>query len=278
MSALRAGISPCPNDTFVFHGLLSGAVRAAGEELDFALCDVEELNRRMLAGALDVAKVSSHAALALAERVFVLASGAALGVGVGPLLLAAPGRGRPADEPRPPLVLCPGAWTTAHLLWRAFHPEPARVRQVTFSDILPALARGEADLGVCIHEGRFTYPRFGLTCVEDLGARWERETGEALPLGVIVCRRELGRARAAALRDAIAASLAHARREPEAALATMRRHASEHEDAVLWQHVELYVNEHTRALGAAGERALGALERLARARGILAAEARLEIV
>src|SRR5262249_13928250 len=145
--ALRVGLSTCPNDTFAFHALLSGAVRASGLELEFVLADVEELNERMLRGELELAKTSYHAMLAMAQRVCVLPCGSALGFGVGPLLLSAPGR--PAEFPLAPTarVLAPGRHTTAALLLELLHPGPLRIEHARFSDILPRLACGDADYG-----------------------------------------------------------------------------------------------------------------------------------
>lgn len=262
---LRIGISPCPNDTFAFHGLLTGAVRARGLDLEIDFADVEALNARLAAGQYDAAKASFSAALHMAHEFVVLRSGSALGFGVGPLLLAR------ADAP--PLagarVLCPGARTTAHLLYQLFHRDEGRVEQTVFSRILPGLERGEADYGVCIHEGRFTYARHGLQCVEDLGATWERHTGAPLPLGGIVARPSLGPEILRALDDAIRASLDHAVAHRDDALVTMRAHAQELDDDVIQAHVELYVNAWTRDLGAEGTAALAALSRAARAAGLL---------
>ena len=279
---LCVGLSTCPNDTFLFHGLLTGAVDTRGLRLRLELADVQELNEALAAGALDVGKASFATALALAERFGVLRVGSALGFGVGPVLLARPGLRGP-----PRLVLCPGDGTTATLLLRCLHPEffaqagtgvrgggPAQpaeggsvVRQVRFDAIMPALARGEADAGVAIHEGRFTYAAHGLSLLEDLGASWERLTGGPVPLGGLLARRDLAgdfgadvHARlCAVLRD----SLALARARPAEALVTMRRHAQELDDGVLWQHVELYVNAHTADLGEVGARALAELARRA---------------
>ncbi|MFN0008433.1 MAG: 1,4-dihydroxy-6-naphthoate synthase [Planctomycetota bacterium] len=266
MKPLRIGISPCPNDTFAFHGLLEGAVTAPGLQLEFEFADVEDLNRRFARGELDAAKCSFHAALHLAETSVVLPAGSALGFGVGPVLLARdPGR-----ELTPGArVLCPGEWTTAHLLFRAFHPEARRIEQVVFSEILPRLARGEADFGVCIHEARFTFAARGLSLVEDLGSTWEKRTGCPLPLGGILARRELGRDTHARLAGAIRTSIQYGRDHRDEALVTMRRHARETEDEVLWKHVELYVNDATSELGAAGRRALQELARLAEGAGAL---------
>lgn len=281
---LRVGLSTCPNDTFTFHALLSGALDPrpflGGRRIEFVLADVEELNGRMAAGELDVSKVSFAAALGLAERVLVLPVGAALGFGVGPVLLAARPGVRPElaveegpGAPRPPRVLAPGRGTTAYLLYRLLHPSGAEPEQVLFSTILPALEAGRADLGVCIHEGRFTYRERGLVLVEDLGAAYEARTGAPLPLGGLVGRRELGVELLAGLARAVRASLDSARADPDAALPTMRRHAAEHGDGVLFQHVELYVNAWTADLGALGRQALAAFSRGARASGLLPVDA-----
>jgi 1,4-dihydroxy-6-naphthoate synthase len=268
---LRIGISTCPNDTFAFHGLLAGEVEAEGLALDFELDDVEALNRGLLAGRFDVAKASFAAALELADETVVLPVGAALGRGVGPVVLA-PAAPRPPDSA--PLVLAPGEHTTAALLWTLFRRgEPVRgaipqLRHVVFAEILPALARGEADLGLCIHEGRFTYSRFGLRLVEDLGATWEGATGLPLPLGGLLARRRLGPESIARVARAIRSSLDHARAHPERALPTLRRHAQEHSDEVLWKHVELYVTDETRDLSPEGRRALEELAKRAREAGL----------
>lgn len=265
---VRLGISPCPNDTFAFHGLLSGAVRPRGFELEIELADIEALNRGYDAGKYDASKASFGAALAWSASSVVLRSGSALGFGVGPLLLARRGA-PPLERDSAARVLCPGERTTAHMLYRLFHRGEGRVEQTVFSDVMPALERGDADYGVCIHEGRFTYARHGLALVEDLGATWERRMDAPLPLGGIVARRALGDATIAALDDAIRASLDLAHARPADALATMRAHAQELDDDVIRAHVDLYVNAWTRDLGPTGARAIAALSRAAREAGFV---------
>jgi len=267
---VRLGISPCPNDTFAFHGLLTGAVRPRGFEIALELHDIQALNDGFAAGRYDAAKVSFAAALAWGDTSVVLHAGSALGFGVGPLLLAR--RGAPAlnvgsGDIR---VLCPGEHTTAHLLYRLFHGDVGRVEHVVFSEILGTLERGEADYGVCIHEGRFTYASHGLTLVEDLGATWESRMHVPLPLGGIVAQKSLGGSVIVELEAAIRASLDLARAEPDAALATMRRHARELDEAVIRAHVDLYVNEWTRDLGPVGTNALRVLSHAAREAGFVA--------
>lgn len=271
---LHIGISTCPNDTFAFHALLSRELELDGVRLRFELTDVEELNRRWMQGEFDLAKLSFHAALHSSDELWVLPTGSALGSGVGPLLLARPEAQR--DHPR---VLCPGRWTTASLLYQLFHGGDGEVEQVVFSDIMPRLQAGTADLGVCIHEGRFTWEQQGLERVEDLGERWESETGALLPLGGIVARRSLGAELARQVATALGQSIDLARSAPKAAEVTMRKYAQELSSEVLWSHVELYVGEHTRALGEAGREALRTLATVARERDLIPADSRaLEIL
>lgn len=275
MTALRFGLSTCPNDTFLFHALLAGEVAVADVDVEWVLADVQELNEALAAGDLDGAKVSFAAALTMADDVTVLPVGSALGFGVGPVLLGRPGYPRLTPDAR---VLCPGAGTTAALLMRCLHPDVERVSHVRFDAIMPALARDDAtdgpDAGVAIHEGRFTYEALGLPLLEDLGARWEEVTGTPVPLGGLVVRRAVEAPVVARLVDALDASLAAARADPAATLPTMRAHAQELDDDVIARHVELYVNDHTTDLGDVGRRCLDELARRSGSAGRLEIQGR----
>jgi len=260
MTTLAVGLSTCPNDTFLFAPLVQGRVDRRGLELRFELADVQELNQALAAGRLAVGKASFAAALALSADYGVLPVGSALGFGVGPVLLGRPGGPALDQLPGVGSILCPGADTTASLLLAALHPALAeRSEQVRFDAIMPALAQGAADAGVCIHEGRFTYAEQGLTLLDDLGARWEHETDAPVPLGGLLARHDLGPELHATLALLLGESLAAARADPAACLAFMREHAIELADDVIWKHVELYVNAHTTDLGQVGALALAQL-------------------
>ena len=263
---IRLGISTCPNDTFAFHGLLTRSVDWRGLRFEVELLDIEQLNERLLNASLDVGKTSFHAALHLGDDHVVLPSGSALGFGVGPLLLSATHGRRPENSGQ--LTLCPGRYTTAAFLFALFHPHTTRVEQVVFSEIMPRLEAGEADFGVCIHEGRFTWQQRGLGLVEDLGTRWELETGCPLPLGGIVASSRLPEQTIATVQQVIRDSLRFALADRQAALPTMRRYAQELDDHVLMQHVDLYVNDWTLDLGVEGARALDELSARAAAIGL----------
>lgn len=264
---IKLGISTCPNDTFAFHALMERLVDWRGLQFQVELLDIQQLNQAVGKGELDVAKVSFFAALSWADRMVVLPSGSALGFGVGPLLLAARSGSIPADSSQ--LTLCPGQDTTASLLFQLFYPGTTRIQQALFSDIMPQLERGQADFGVCIHEGRFTWQVSGLSLVEDLGQRWEVETKCPLPLGGIVAERDLGAEVLDRIQGVIRDSLTLSLAQPELALPTMRKYAQEFDDRVLQQHVELYVNPWTLDLGETGRHALGEMHRRALSAGLL---------
>jgi 1,4-dihydroxy-6-naphthoate synthase len=268
---LRIGLSTCPNDTFLFHALLEGIVRVPFE-LEFVLGDVEELNQRMLAGELELSKTSLPALFERADSTWVLPVGTALGYGVGPVVLAAPGRALALPLEPPGRFLLPGRWTTAALLFRLFAGELVRgeapVEHRVFSAILCELRDGSADYGACIHEARFTWREHGLGFVVDLGQLYETRAGAPLPLGGLCVARRVGREQALELARALRHSLEWALANRHACLPTLRRHAQEHSDEVLWAHVDLYVNAATLDLGPEGRRAYRALHDLAVARGL----------
>lgn len=260
------GISTCPNDTFMFHALLERKLDTGGFDLAIELYDIQELNERLQRGAFHFSKASAATAVATSSRFEVCSAGAALGFGVGPLLLSGP-RAKPLSADA--VVLCPGATTTAYLLMHKFFPLATRVEHCIFSDIMPALERGEADYGVVIHEGRFTYRDHGLTLVADLGELWERSEQLPLPLGVIVADRSLPEEVRSRFDELVRRSIAYAVAHRLETLPTMKAHAQELDNRVIWAHVDLYVNQWSLCLGEDGERALRAFEGAARGSGLV---------
>lgn len=248
--------SPCPNDTFMMHGIMSGEVCDDGLELDISLLDIQELNTAMRDGRFDFCKVSSVAAMKCLDQYELCSVGAALGYGVGPLLLRRPGAGTIGDRAR---VLCPGEATTAHALFRSFYPHVGSVEQTVFSDIMPALCRGDADFGVVIHEGRFTYGSFGLELVADLGALWEERWKLPLPLGCLVAHRRVSEPTRKIFESLVKKSIECSYQRREAAFRTMQQYAQELDEKAIWSHVELYVNQWSLDLGDTGREAFKAL-------------------
>ena len=264
---LTLGYSPCPNDTFIFHALVSGLVAVEGLAFAERLEDVETLNRLAGDAALDVTKVSYGAIPHLVRDYVLLRSGGALGRGCGPLVVAR--EGFDASRLAGARIAIPGRNTTANLLLRLFAPDAPAGVEMVYSDIMPAVARGEVDAGLIIHESRFTYPAHGLAKVVDLGEWWEGDTGLPIPLGGILARRDLGEETIRAVDDAIRRSVEHAFAHPADWKDYVRAHAQEMDESVQRQHIDLYVNRFTVDLGDEGERAIHELFARARAAGII---------
>jgi 1,4-dihydroxy-6-naphthoate synthase len=249
---LNIAFSPCPNDTFVFHALVHGLV-AGSPSFEVTYADVDVTNTAALAGEFDLVKVSYGALPWLLERYELLPCGGALGRGCGPLVLT---NGRPVEGGT---VAVPGDRTTAYLLfrlWSAAAP-PARVEVVPFHEIMPGVAAGRYDAGLVIHEARFTYQRYGLTSVADLGEWWEGQTGLPIPLGAILAKKgavDPGEA-ARWIRD----SVRYAWAQPAASQGYVLAHAQEMDPHVVAQHIGLYVNQFTEDLGEEGYAAIRTL-------------------
>jgi 1,4-dihydroxy-6-naphthoate synthase len=257
---LSLGFSPCPNDTYIFNGLAHGRTPMAGARFSAPLLeDVETLNDWALQGRLDVTKLSFHALGHVLDRYVLLRAGAALGRGCGPLLITGSGD-KPVDMADWRIAV-PGAYTTAALLLRLYQPACANLTVLRFDRIMAAIANGEVDAGVIIHESRFTYQQLGLECVQDLGLWWEQTTGLPIPLGCIAARKTLPEPLRAEIEAAIAASIRWADAHPAEGWSYIREHAQEMEPEVISSHIGLYVNHYSRDLGEEGLHAVRELLR-----------------
>ena len=248
MTELSLGISPCPNDVYVFSGLLLGRVQMPGVTFAVDFQDVETLNARAQAETIDVVKISYANYIHCWERYDLLPSGGALGRGVGPLLLSNGGGWDPDGE-----VLVPGEFTTANFLLDFYAGRLLRKQFLPFDALYARLLREPGAQGVVIHEKRFTYAADGLALVQDLGDYWERETGFAIPLGAIAARRGLDTdALTAAVRESLRWAYAH----DAEAFALCRQHAQDLNPDVVRAHIELYVNDFTQDVGPEGQAAV----------------------
>ncbi len=254
MTPLRLGFSPCPNDTFSFDALVHGRIALEGYAFEPVLEDVETLNRWALDGRLDMTKVSYGVVGAVADRYWCLRSGGALGRGCGPLVVAR--ETRPLEELVRGPVAVPGLHTTAYRLLELRAGPLPRPVPVVFHEVMPAVLAGEADAGLVIHEGRFTYGAMGLVAVEDLGAWWEAETGLPIPLGGILLRRGLPGVDPVAVQRILRRSVAYALDNPAASAGYVRAHARELDPDVVRRHIDLYVNRYSLDVGEDGERAV----------------------
>jgi 1,4-dihydroxy-6-naphthoate synthase len=255
---LQIGFSPCPNDTFIFDALVNHKIDTGGLEFDLVMDDVQALNRHALKGDIDFTKISYGVWPLVMEQYHLLDSGSALGQGVGPLLITA-NPGLQKENIREATVLVPGENTTAHLLFSLAFPEVKNKKFVVFNEIEDALLQQQADAGVIIHENRFTYMQKGLHKIIDLGEYWEKETGLPIPLGGIVGNKKLPSAMVQQVDSLIRQSLEYAFAHYPQLPSFVKDHAQEMEEAVMRQHIDLYVNNYSLSLGESGRQAIDKL-------------------
>ena len=263
---LSLGYSPCPNDTFIFYALVHGVLPQAPVVTE-VLEDIETLNGMATREELDIVKVSFHALGHFRQSYCLLRSGGALGRGYGPLVVS--NRVIKPSDLSQCRVAIPGRMTTAALLVRLFAPQLTDVVEIPFHHIMDAISADEVDAGVIIHESRFTYPRHGLHEVIDLGQWWESTTGQPIPLGGIVARRDLGTQRLLQIESALRDSVAFAHAQPDVVRQYVAANAQEMDREVMDAHIALYVNEFTSDYGPEGEAAIGDLLARAEASGIV---------
>lgn len=259
MKKYTLGFSPCPNDTFIFDALVNKKIDT-DLEFEVVLADVQQLNKWALEGKLDFTKISYGVMPLLTTTYKVLSSGGALGKGVGPLLITKNPDLLTKSDLSEYTVAIPGQNTTAHLLFSLAHPECSKKEMMIFSDIEDAVLTGKTDMGVIIHENRFTYQSKGLYKIKDLGNYWEETTGNPIPLGGIVAKNSLDTALMEKVNAQIKASIEYAYAHHYPAPADyVKAHSQEMEPDVMKQHIDLYVNNFSLNLGSSGKAAVNQL-------------------
>ena len=254
---LSLGFSPCPNDTFIFDALIHHKIDT--EELEFEVFydDVETLNQKAFRGELDITKLSYHAFAYMADKYVLLDSGSALGYGVGPMLISNVEISISDLENNPDYKIgIPGKYTTANFLLGLAFPNAKNKVELVFSDIENAVIEGRVDVGLIIHENRFTYQDKGLKKIIDLGDYWEKQTGCAIPLGGIVANRNLPLDVQHKVNRVLRKSVEFAFANPKSGLEFIRSHAQEMSEEVMYKHIDLYVNKYSVELGDEGRKAI----------------------
>lgn len=264
---LSLGFSPCPNDTFIFYGMLHGKIDTEGLEFDVLLADVEELNQKAFAKELDITKLSYHAFAHLLADYALLDAGSALGNNCGPLLIAKKQLSLPELEQA--RIAIPGKYTTANFLFRLAYPTLAEGEEMLFSDIENALLQNEIDAGLIIHENRFTYHEKGFVKIRDMGEYWEDTYQMPIPLGGIVVQRKLPLSVQQKVNRVMQRSVIYAQEHPEETLPYVSQYAQEMDTKVMQQHIQLYVNKFTRNLDEEGKMAVQTLFKVAEQKNII---------
>ncbi|SDO25349.1 1,4-dihydroxy-6-naphthoate synthase [Alkalicoccus daliensis] len=256
---MNIAFSPCPNDTFIFHDLVKGRLPGF-EKVDVTYADIDKTNRWAAEKeGPEVMKISFAAFPYVADDYQLIQCGGALGRGCGPLLLTRDSE--VSADWQSKTIAVPSDRSTAYMLFRlwqtqTYQEKKAKIVVLPFDEIMPAVQEGKVDAGLVIHEARFTYHKYGLEKMVDLGDWWEEDTGAPIPLGAIIARKDVDSDKLSA---AIRTSLARAWENPEQTMDYVMEHAQEMSEEVAKSHIELYVNEFSMALGGKGRHAVESL-------------------
>ena len=250
---LTIGFSPCPNDTFIFDALVNKKIDSAGLLFEPVLEDVETLNQWAIEGKLDITKLSFPALFLSMDNYALLNAGSALGKGVGPLLIS---KHDPASAGPNSTIAIPGINTTANLLLSFAFPKATKKIPMIFSVIEDAVLDEKTELGVIIHENRFTYRQRGLHKVLDLGEYWEEKTQMPIPLGGIAVKRVIDKPTSMQVETLIRKSLEYAFANYPSLPDYVKEHSQAMKENVMRQHIDLYVNNFSLDLGLPGREAI----------------------
>ncbi len=245
---ISLAFSPCPNDTFIFDALVNNKIDTKGVEFEVHLADVQTLNQWALQQTIDVSKISYGVYPLVKNNYHLLQSGGALGKGVGPLLITKNTEINLANA----TIAIPGENTTAHFLFSLAYPNNVKKIFMPFNTIEDWVLNNQNNAGVIIHENRFTYQQKGLHKLQDLGEYWETNTQLPIPLGGIVAKKNLEVDLIKTIDDLIKQSIEFAFKNYPTLSSYVTQHAQEMSEAVMRQHIDLYVNNYSLNLGEDG--------------------------
>ncbi len=249
---LTIGFSPCPNDTFIFDAMVNGHMHTNGLSFKVYMEDVHTLNEWAQEGKLDISKISYGVLPKLTSDYALLNSGSALGNGVGPLLI---NTSNSIINFETACFAIPGENTTAHKLFTSAFPQAKIKKFIRYDEVEAYILSGKGP-GVIIHENRFTYQSKGLHKIADLGEIWEMKYGFPLPLGGIVIKKNIEKYIQLETDKLIKKSLEISYKNYPQLTTFITSNAQEMEEAVMRQHIDLYVNNYSLDLGEKGKDAV----------------------
>lgn len=277
---LTLGHSPDPDDAFMFYGLAKGLVPAHGYQFEHVLQDIQTLNERARRGELDITAISIHAYAYVSDKYALLPSGASMGDGYGPMLVAAKKFSR--EEIAKKKIAVPGTMTSAFLALQLWLGKPAAQFEyvvVPFDQIFKAVRDGRAEVGLIIHEGQLTYGNEGLVVCEDLGAWWGRQNdGLPLPLGGNVIHKRFEPATRRTVSDILTASIQYSLDHRAEAVQHALQYARDMGRDLADKFVGMYVNHWTLDYGERGREAIRRFLGQGFEKGLLSHRQELEFV
>jgi 1,4-dihydroxy-6-naphthoate synthase len=279
-NTLTLGHSPDPDDAFMFYGLARELIPAHGFRFQHILQDIQTLNERATRGELDITAISIHAYAYVSDQYALLPTGASMGDGYGPMLVAKEIFSR-AEVARKKIAV-PGTMTSAFLALQLWLGRPAKELDylvVPFDQIFAAVRSGRADVGLIIHEGQLTYQNEGLQVCEDLGVWWGRENeGLPLPLGGNVIHKRFPPATRKAVSDVLTASIQYSLDHRPEAVQHALQYARDMGRDLADKFVGMYVNHWTLDYGEKGRESIRRFLRRGFEKGLIPQQPELEFV
>jgi len=273
---IRVGHSPDPDDAFMFYGLASGKVKLEGIVIEHMLEDIQSLNERARRAELPVTAISAHAFPYVADKYWIMRTGASMGEGYGPVIISR--KFKSLEELQGKTVGTPGPLTTATLLFKTF-TSGIRNIDMSFDRIMDAVDSGRVDAGLLIHEGQITYQSLGYNKILDFGEFWEKEAGGLpLPLGLDVVRKDLGIDLARRLSVGLKESIAYGYDHQDESIPYAMQWGRGIDRELGGKFVKMYVSQLTIDMGEHGKRGLEELFRRAEAKGLIPPVPQIEIV
>jgi len=277
---LTLGHSPDPDDAFMFYALAKGLIPTGGYRFEHILQDIQTLNDRARRGELDITAISLHAYAYVCDQYALLPSGASMGDGYGPLLVAK-SNFLPAEIVHRRIAV-PGALTSAFLALQLWLDTPAAALDIVvvpFDQVFATVRSGAADAGLIIHEGQLTYQKEGLRVCADLGVWWGQATGGLpLPLGGNVIHKRFPPDRRKQVSDILTASIQYGLAHRPAAVQHALEYARDMGTDLADRFVGMYVNHWTLDYGERGRQAIREFLGRAYRRGLIPREPALEFV
>lgn len=273
---IHVGHSPDPDDAFMFYGLASGKVKLNGIRIEHLLEDIQSLNVRAMKAELEVTAISAHAFPFVADKYWIMRTGASMGEGYGPVIISR--KYASLDDLRGKIVGTPGPLTTATLLFKTF-TDGIRNIDMPFDKIMEAVDNGTVDAGLLIHEGQITYQSLGYKKVLDFGELWQKETGGLpLPLGLDVVRKDLGEELARRLSTGLKESIAYGYEHQDESIPYALQWGRGIDKKLGEKFVKMYVSGLTVDMGEKGKNALELLFARGFEKGLLPAPIPVELL
>src|SRR5688572_13936892 len=283
---LTLGHSPDPDDAFMFYALAEHKIPSGRWRFEHILQDIQTLNERCTRGELHISAISIHAYASVLEQYALLPSGASMGDGYGPMLIARSDCALPDLSDHGAIrewlqhqrIAVPGRMTSAFLALKLFFLGEPMHTVVPFDQIFDFVEQGNADVGLIIHEGQLTYARDGFKLVLDLGAWWKNETGLPLPLGGNVIRKDIAPADRSEINVILRESIRYGLEHRKAGVAHAMPLARGMDETLADKFIGMYVNDYTLDYGDSGRAAIREFLGRGHQLGFLPAPVELEFV